>query len=110
MHLRRRVLGGVPQARGPRRGHSADEAGDDQRLLQVDPHAVGEQVMHGQQTAGRTVGYPWRQPGDWWLKNSHYIMYMIRELTAVFAALWVVVFLAQIAANGQSVAKWRDSL
>jgi len=66
--------------------------------------------MHGQQSAGRSVGYPWRQPSGWWLKNSHYIMYMIRELTAVFAALWVVVFLAQIAMNGRNVAKWSASL
>jgi fumarate reductase subunit C len=66
--------------------------------------------MHGQQTAGRPVGYPWHQPSGWWLKNNRYIMYMIRELTAVFAALWVVIFLAQIAMNGRDVAKWQASL
>ena len=66
--------------------------------------------MHGQHTAGGSVGYPWHMPAGWWLKNNHYIMYMIRELTAVFAALWVVLFLAQIASNGRNVAKWSATL
>jgi fumarate reductase subunit C len=66
--------------------------------------------MHGQETTGAPVGYPWRQPAGWWLKNNHYIMYMIRELTAVFAALWVVLFLAQIAANGKNAQAWAASM
>ena len=39
---------------------------------------------------------PWRMPKGWWLKNRHYFMYMVRELSAVFAALWLVVFLSQL--------------
>jgi fumarate reductase subunit C len=35
-------------------------------------------------------------PGDWWLKNKRYFAYMLRELTAVFAALWVILLLVQI--------------
>ena len=40
--------------------------------------------------------YPWHMPSDWWLKNKRYFAYMLRELTAVFAALWVLLFLVQI--------------
>ncbi len=49
--------------------------------------------MHAPQTAGPPAGYQWHQPAGWWLKNSHYVLYMIRELTAVFAVLWVLAFL-----------------
>jgi fumarate reductase subunit C len=66
--------------------------------------------MHGQQTVRRPAGYPWRQPAGWWMKNTHYKMYMIRELTAVFAALWVVLFLVQIATNGHNAAAWAASM
>ena len=51
--------------------------------------------MHGQ-SAVRPNAYPWRQPAGWWLKNPRYTLYMLRELSAVFAALWVVLFLAQL--------------
>lgn len=39
---------------------------------------------------------PWHMPKGWWLKNTHYFMYMMRELSAVFAALWVILFLVQL--------------
>jgi|SRR5579871_6134644 len=40
--------------------------------------------------------YRWHTKSDWWVKKNRYFMYMVREATAVFAALWVVIFLAQI--------------
>jgi fumarate reductase subunit C len=51
--------------------------------------------MHTESTA-RPTGYPWRMPAGWWLKNPRYTLYMLRELSAVFAALWVVLFLLQL--------------
>ena len=48
------------------------------------------------QSAARPTGYPWRQPAGWWLKNPRYTLYMLRELSAVFAALWVFLFLLQL--------------
>src|SRR5690348_14831916 len=44
----------------------------------------------------RSPAYPWHMPDDWWMKNKRYFSYMVRELTAVFAALWVLVFLIHI--------------
>ena len=46
--------------------------------------------------AARPTGYPWRMPAGWWFKNPRYTLYMLRELSAVFAALWVVLFLLQL--------------
>jgi fumarate reductase subunit C len=46
--------------------------------------------------AARPTGYPWRMPAGWWLKNPRYLLYMLRELSAVFAALWVLLFLFQL--------------
>ena len=56
--------------------------------------------MREEMRAGQTGAYPWRMPGGWWLKNQRYFLYMIRELTAVFAALWVVWFLGLIPMMG----------
>jgi fumarate reductase subunit C len=69
-------------------------------------------MMHGQPATSRTATYPWKMPGDWWTKNSRYFLYMIRELTAVFAALWVVWFLIQVPDMGspQKHAAWLASV
>jgi fumarate reductase subunit C len=48
-------------------------------------------------------------PGDWWLKKSNYFMYMMRELTAVFAAVWLLIFLAhlpEMGAGGSNLAAY----
>jgi fumarate reductase subunit C len=52
--------------------------------------------MHTPATPRHEPAYHQRLPASWWLKNPRYFMYMVREFTAVFAALWVVVFLTQI--------------
>jgi fumarate reductase subunit C len=65
-------------------------------------------LTHGGATA-RPTGYPWRQPAGWWLKNPRYFLYMLRELSAVFAALWVVAFMLQlpkIAGGPEARAEW----
>ena len=35
-------------------------------------------------------------PGTWWLKKRNYFMFMIRELTSVFVALYVLLFIYEI--------------
>ena len=35
-------------------------------------------------------------PATWWLKRSPYLLFMIRELTSVFVAAYVVIFLVMI--------------
>ncbi len=52
--------------------------------------------MHSPHPVSRVPSYPWHMPSGWWLKKRTYMLYMVRELTAVFAALWVVLFLAML--------------
>ena len=39
--------------------------------------------------------YP-RMPATWWLKKPSYFLFMLRELSSVFIAIFLVVFLVQI--------------
>ncbi|MCZ6874962.1 MAG: fumarate reductase subunit C [bacterium] len=38
-----------------------------------------------------------RMPASWWLKHPKYFLFMMRELSSVFIAIFLVVFLVQIA-------------
>src|SRR5579883_2072550 len=40
--------------------------------------------------------YKPRMPANWWTKNIHLLLFMVRELSAVFAALYVMYLLALI--------------
>ncbi len=62
--------------------------------------------MHSAHPVSRVPSYPWHMPSGWWLKKRNYLLYMIRELTAVFAALWVVIFLAQLPLLKSSPDSW----
>jgi fumarate reductase subunit C len=41
--------------------------------------------------------HPNRLPTDWWRRNRHYLLYMVRELSAVPIAIWMLWFLVEIA-------------
>jgi fumarate reductase subunit C len=41
--------------------------------------------------------YP-KMPVTWWLRNLKYFLFMMRELSSVFIAIFLMVFLVQIAA------------
>ncbi len=62
--------------------------------------------MHSARSVSRVRAYDWHMPSDWWLKKRNYLLYMIRELTAVFAALWVVIFLVQLPLLKSNPAAW----
>jgi len=40
--------------------------------------------------------YPWRMPANWWTRNRHYFLYMLREFTAVPMAIWLIWLLVEI--------------
>jgi fumarate reductase subunit C len=44
-----------------------------------------------------TRTYPYRQSRLWWLRNRRYLLYMVREFTAIPIAIWMVFFLVEIA-------------
>jgi fumarate reductase subunit C len=37
-----------------------------------------------------------RLPWDWWRVNERYTVYMLRELSSVFVALWSAIFMVQL--------------
>jgi fumarate reductase subunit C len=51
-------------------------------------------VDAGGDRAART--HPNRLPADWWRRNRHYFLYMVRELSAVPIAIWMLWFLVEI--------------
>jgi fumarate reductase subunit C len=64
--------------------------------------------MHTAHPTNRAPAYPWHMHADWWLKKRNYLLYMLRELTAVFAALWVVIFLAQLPLLRSNPRAWQE--
>ncbi len=47
------------------------------------------------------------QPSNWWLRNGHYFLYMMRELSSVFAAVWALLFLTQLPLMAGGPAQYR---
>ena len=40
---------------------------------------------------------PYRQPFTWWLRSRGYVLYIVRELTALPIAIWWLLFLVEVA-------------
>ena len=40
--------------------------------------------------------FPWRMPADWWTRNRHYFLYVVREFTALPLAIWLLWLLYDI--------------
>jgi fumarate reductase subunit C len=40
---------------------------------------------------------PYRQPAGWWLRRRGYVLYIVREATVLPIAVWMVLFLVEIA-------------
>lgn len=40
--------------------------------------------------------YGWRMPANWWTRNRHYFLYVVREFTALPLALWLLWLLYDI--------------
>src|SRR5215467_9876422 len=104
MYLRWGVHTGLPQARGPGGGDSAVQAQGSSRL--------GEKPYPAEGTAGRTdrvnrtaakplAAYTefhprWYRPRVsvyWWLGEWQYLRFILRELSSVFVAAFVIVTL-----------------
>jgi fumarate reductase subunit C len=49
-------------------------------------------------------------PATWWLKRSPYLLFMIRELTSVFVAAYVVIFLLMIRSLNEGQAAYEACL
>jgi fumarate reductase subunit C len=53
-----------------------------------------------------THEYPWRMPANWWTRNRHYFLYVVREFTSVPLALWMLWFLVEIKRAGDGPARY----
>ena len=51
--------------------------------------------MSGTRPDKSKLYYP-EMPATWWLKKSSYLLFMLRELSSVFIAIFLVVYLVQI--------------
>jgi fumarate reductase subunit C len=40
--------------------------------------------------------YAWRMPVSWWTRNRHYLLYTVREFTALPLAIWLLWLLYDI--------------
>jgi fumarate reductase subunit C len=75
--------------------------------IQGEPAEAGRE---GAQTHGRAAAsraHPNRLPADWWRRNRRYLLYVVREFTAVPIAIWMVWFLVEIARARGGAAGYR---
>ena len=99
VHVRRRVHQGLPQARGSGRRHPAVQAHRRDPLGQVDATAVGRPMSAGPHyTLYHPRWYRRRISVWWWLHNRSYTVFVLREMTSVFVAIFAVVYLWQLRA------------
>ncbi|MHB8588050.1 MAG: succinate dehydrogenase/fumarate reductase transmembrane subunit [Candidatus Dormibacteraceae bacterium] len=51
-------------------------------------------------TAAATRSFAWSMPVGWWTRKRHYILYVVREFTALPLALWLIWLLIEIKRAG----------
>jgi len=61
--------------------------------------------------AARTAprSYRWSMPPTWWTRKRHYVLYMLREFTAVPMAAWLIWLLVEIKRAGNGPALYSPS-
>jgi fumarate reductase subunit C len=50
--------------------------------------------------------YGWRMPANWWTRKRHYVLYVVREFTALPMALWLIWLLYEIKRAGTGAANY----
>src|SRR2546422_10440487 len=105
----------MPQARGSSRSHSAIQVNSYKRVVQRLSHALESEVrqqpviesaIRNPQSAFERTAYTEYHPrwyrrqvsARWWTGSWAYLRFMLRELSSVFVAYFVVVTLLQIRA------------
>lgn len=72
------------------------------------PPAAAE-ASPGSGQPGAAPGYQPPFSAGWWTRNPRYVLYMLRELTAVPVAAWMVWFLVEIARARGGAAGYRPN-
>jgi len=68
--------------------------------LEGEPRATGADGVSARMPAHAAqppIAYPFKQPFTWWTRRRGYLLYMLREFTAVGIAAWMILFLVEIA-------------
>src|SRR5207237_6760898 len=97
LHVCGRVYRSVPQARGPGGRDSAVQTDGDTGVGQIAVHALGREVMNTY-TEYPAKGYRVRMSTYWWLGQRAYLKFILRELSSIFVAWFVIETLLQIRA------------
>src|SRR3990172_8684668 len=105
LHVRGRMLGRLPEARGSRGSDPAVQGHEHDRVVQVGPPAVGEAV-----NARHTTFHPkWhreRMPIFWWLRKWNYTKFITRELTSLAVAYTALLLVVEIACAARGEGPW----
>jgi fumarate reductase subunit C len=64
--------------------------------VRVEPNGAGGRPAATTPVDRPVRTHPYRQPATWWLRRRGYLLYMVRELTAVPIAIWMVLFLVEV--------------
>src|SRR5438132_766531 len=95
MHVRGRVHPGLSQARGPRRGNPAVQTDRHHRAVQILLDAPRCEMSDTRPSDRYTEYHPrWyrtRVSTWWWLARWPYLKFILREISSVFVAWFVVV-------------------
>src|SRR5713101_5793515 len=90
----------LSQACGPRRRHPAVQIDRSPRLVQIRSSALGRKMKSAAATPAYTLNHPrWyrkRVSTYWWLQRWEYLRFVLREVSSVFVAWFVVLTLLQI--------------
>jgi fumarate reductase subunit C len=74
--------------------------GEGARVGGLEPNGAvardGVAVPDGPAPPALPRAHPYRQPATWWLRRRGYLLYVIRELTAVPVAIWMALFLVEV--------------
>src|SRR6266481_5148217 len=85
---------GLPQARRSRRRHPAIQTHRRSRLGKIRPLALGWKMKSAASTPPYTLNHPrWyrkRVSTYWWLQRWEYLRFVLREISSVFVAPFVV--------------------
>src|SRR5438128_5872381 len=95
------MLGRLPQGRRPREGEPTDQARHDDALR---PALRKPRLTTEAHTA--QPEYRWRMPADWWARQRHYFLYVVREFTALPLALWLLWLLVEIKRAGDGPGRY----
>src|SRR5260370_12559608 len=102
----------LPQACRSGRRHPAIQTDGSQRMVQIAADALGREMKSGGGAPGYTLNHPrwYRTPVStyWWLGQWTYLKFVLRELTSIFVAFFVVITLLQLRALSHGPQAYAD--